>query len=101
MTNFLTAILLSIIYIEICQRLNLTMVGSRVGEEFVIWPKTGNPEVNFTFELLHILKQEVYSHYKVYNFFGHRSFLRSIRDTVYSGLLMAGVSKTRDLWRLT
>ncbi|KAD3641593.1 hypothetical protein E3N88_30817 [Mikania micrantha] len=42
-----SAILLSIIYIEICQRLNLTIVGSRVGEDFLIWPKTGNPEELF------------------------------------------------------
>lgn len=42
-----SAILLSVIYIEICQRLNLTMVGSRVGEDFLIWPETGNPEELF------------------------------------------------------
>ncbi|KAK9052887.1 hypothetical protein SSX86_029517 [Deinandra increscens subsp. villosa] len=42
-----SAILLSIIYIEICQRLNLTIVGSRVGEDFLIWPETGNPEELF------------------------------------------------------
>ncbi|XP_076892169.1 uncharacterized protein LOC143543818 isoform X1 [Bidens hawaiensis] len=42
-----SAILLSIIYIEICRRLNLTIVGSRVGEDFLIWPKTGNPEELF------------------------------------------------------
>lgn len=42
---FLTAILLSIIYIEVCRRLGLTIVGSRVGEDFLIWPQTGNPEV--------------------------------------------------------
>ncbi|KAL8201172.1 hypothetical protein R6Q57_012511 [Mikania cordata] len=42
-----SAILLSIIYIEICQRLNLTIVGSRVGEDFLIWPKTGNPKELF------------------------------------------------------
>ncbi|KAK2977862.1 hypothetical protein RJ640_024580 [Escallonia rubra] len=41
------AILLSIIYIEVCRRLNLTIVGSRVGEEFLIWPQTGNPEELF------------------------------------------------------
>lgn len=41
----LTAIMLSIIYIEVCRRLSLTIVGSRVGEEFLIWPQTGNPEV--------------------------------------------------------
>ncbi|KAJ0512800.1 putative protein SirB1 [Helianthus annuus] len=42
-----SAILLSIIYIEICQRLKLTIVESRVGEDFLIWPKTGNPEELF------------------------------------------------------
>ncbi|XP_047326422.1 uncharacterized protein LOC124930104 isoform X2 [Impatiens glandulifera] len=42
-----SAILLSIIYIEVCRRLNLTIVGSRVGEEFLIWPQMGNPEELF------------------------------------------------------
>ncbi|THG23094.1 hypothetical protein TEA_013173 [Camellia sinensis var. sinensis] len=42
-----SAILLSVIYIEVCQRLNLTIVGSRVGEDFLIWPQTGNPEELF------------------------------------------------------
>ncbi|XP_047968401.1 uncharacterized protein LOC125212315 [Salvia hispanica] len=42
-----SAILLSVIYIEVCQRLNLTIVGSRVGEEFLIWPPTENPEELF------------------------------------------------------
>ncbi|KAL0312347.1 UNVERIFIED_CONTAM: hypothetical protein Sradi_5634000 [Sesamum radiatum] len=42
-----SAILLSVIYIEVCRRLNLTIVGSRVGEEFLIWPPTGNPEELF------------------------------------------------------
>ncbi|KAL2489816.1 hypothetical protein Fot_43108 [Forsythia ovata] len=42
-----SAILLSIIYIEVCRRLNLTIVGSRVGEDFLIWPPTGNPEELF------------------------------------------------------
>ncbi|KAI3729990.1 hypothetical protein L6452_18664 [Arctium lappa] len=41
-----SAILHSVIYIEICRRLNLTIVGSRVGE-VLIWPKTGNPEELF------------------------------------------------------
>lgn len=41
----LTAILLSIIYIEVCRRLGLTIVGSRVGEDFLIWPQTGYLEV--------------------------------------------------------
>ncbi|PSR89292.1 UPF0162 protein like [Actinidia chinensis var. chinensis] len=42
-----SAILLSIIYIEVCRRLNLTIVGSRVGENFLIWPQMGNPEELF------------------------------------------------------
>ncbi|XP_027081305.1 uncharacterized protein LOC113779059 isoform X1 [Coffea eugenioides] len=42
-----SAILLSVIYIEVCRRLKLTIVGSRVGEEFLIWPPTGNPEELF------------------------------------------------------
>ncbi|XP_047329528.1 uncharacterized protein LOC124932861 isoform X2 [Impatiens glandulifera] len=42
-----SAIILSIIYIEVCRRLNLTIVGSRVGEEFFIWPQMGNPEELF------------------------------------------------------
>lgn len=45
LTFFFSAILLSVIYIEVCRRLNLTIVGSRVGEDFLIWPQTGNPEV--------------------------------------------------------
>ncbi|MFQ6668641.1 hypothetical protein Gotur_034210 [Gossypium turneri] len=39
-----SAILLSIIYIEVCRRLGLTIVGSRVGEDFLIWPQTTYPE---------------------------------------------------------
>ncbi|KAJ0802255.1 putative protein SirB1 [Helianthus annuus] len=42
-----SAILLSIIYIEVCRRLNLTIVGSCVGEDFLIWPQTENPEELF------------------------------------------------------
>ncbi|KAJ4950868.1 hypothetical protein NE237_027700 [Protea cynaroides] len=42
-----SAILLSIIYIEVCRRLGVKIVGSRVGEEFLIWPQTGNPEELF------------------------------------------------------
>ncbi|KAI3690373.1 hypothetical protein L2E82_48397 [Cichorium intybus] len=42
-----SAILLSVIYIEVCRRLNLTIVGSRVGEDFLIWPQTENPEELF------------------------------------------------------
>ncbi|KAK4368825.1 hypothetical protein RND71_012617 [Anisodus tanguticus] len=46
-SGYCSAILLSVIYIEVCRRLNLTIVGSRVGEEFLIWPQTGNPEELF------------------------------------------------------
>lgn len=46
-SNYGSAILLSIIYIEVCRRLNLTIVGSRFGEDFLIWPQTGNPEELF------------------------------------------------------
>ncbi|KAH9616414.1 hypothetical protein KSS87_009121 [Heliosperma pusillum] len=42
-----SAILLSIIYIEVCRRLGLVMVGSRVGEDFLIWPQTETPEELF------------------------------------------------------
>ncbi|KAL3818348.1 hypothetical protein ACJIZ3_004253 [Penstemon smallii] len=42
-----SAILLSVIYIEVCRRLNLTIVGSRVGGDFLIWPPTGYPEELF------------------------------------------------------
>ncbi|KAF8051373.1 hypothetical protein N665_1739s0013, partial [Sinapis alba] len=42
-----TAFLFSVIYIEVCQRLGLPIVGARVGEEFLIWPKTENPEELF------------------------------------------------------
>ncbi|KAK1562169.1 hypothetical protein Q3G72_007376 [Acer saccharum] len=42
-----SAILLSIIYIEVCRRLGLSIVGSRVGEDFLIWPQTGYPEELF------------------------------------------------------
>ncbi|GAA0145847.1 hypothetical protein LIER_05941 [Lithospermum erythrorhizon] len=42
-----SAILFSIIYIEVCRRLNLTILGSRVGEDFLIWPQTGYPEKLF------------------------------------------------------
>ncbi|GMJ12557.1 hypothetical protein like AT4G19160 [Hibiscus trionum] len=43
-----SAILVSIIYIEVCRRLGLTIVGSRVGEDFLIWPQTAYPEELFT-----------------------------------------------------
>ncbi|GLU05210.1 hypothetical protein SLE2022_223220 [Rubroshorea leprosula] len=42
-----SAILLSVIYIEICRRLGLTILGSRVGEDFLIWPQTSYPEELF------------------------------------------------------
>ncbi|KAI3904237.1 hypothetical protein MKW92_053980, partial [Papaver armeniacum] len=42
-----SAILLSVIYIEVCRRIGVTIVGSRVGEEFLIWPQTENPEELF------------------------------------------------------
>ncbi|XAR69204.1 hypothetical protein NMG60_11000706 [Bertholletia excelsa] len=42
-----SGILLSVIYIEVCRRLNLTIVGSRVGEEFLIWPQMENLEELF------------------------------------------------------
>ncbi|KAJ6850083.1 uncharacterized protein M6B38_265755 [Iris pallida] len=37
-----SAIMLSIIYIEICHRLGVSIMGSRVGEDFLIWPQTEN-----------------------------------------------------------
>lgn len=37
-----SAIILSIIYIEICRRLGVSIMGSRVGEDFLIWPRTEN-----------------------------------------------------------
>ncbi|XP_016460975.1 uncharacterized protein LOC107784363 [Nicotiana tabacum] len=46
-SGYCSAILLSVIYIEVCRRLNLTMVGSRIGEDFLIWPQTGNHEELF------------------------------------------------------
>ncbi|CAH9137751.1 unnamed protein product [Cuscuta epithymum] len=46
-SGFCSAIMLSVIYIEVCQRLNLKIVGSRVGEGFIIWPQTANPEELF------------------------------------------------------
>ncbi|KAG1362829.1 hypothetical protein COCNU_10G010480 [Cocos nucifera] len=42
-----SAIMLSIIYIEVCRRLGIIIVGSCVGEDFLIWPQTGNPEELF------------------------------------------------------
>eukprot|EP00252_Welwitschia_mirabilis_P014799 TRINITY_DN327_c0_g1_i11.p1 TRINITY_DN327_c0_g1~~TRINITY_DN327_c0_g1_i11.p1 ORF type:complete len:284 (-),score=47.68 TRINITY_DN327_c0_g1_i11:1041-1892(-) len=40
-----TDILLSLIYIEVCQRLGVAIVGAGVGEDFLIWPQTENTEV--------------------------------------------------------
>ncbi|GLT73906.1 hypothetical protein SLA2020_457360 [Shorea laevis] len=42
-----SAILLSVIYIEVCRRLGVTIVGSRVGEDFLIWPQIAYPEELF------------------------------------------------------
>jgi len=42
-----SGILLSIIYIEVCRRLGVTIVGARVGEDFLIWPKTEYTEELF------------------------------------------------------
>lgn len=42
-----SAIMLSVIYIEVCRRLGITVVGSRVGEDFLIWPQTVNLEELF------------------------------------------------------
>ncbi|XP_039002161.1 uncharacterized protein LOC120128565 [Hibiscus syriacus] len=42
-----SATLVSIIYIEVCRRLGLTIVGSCVGEDFLIWPQTAYPEELF------------------------------------------------------
>ncbi|WZZ09195.1 hypothetical protein YC2023_095116 [Brassica napus] len=42
-----TAFLFSVIYIEVCQRLGVPIVGAKVGEEFLVWPETENPEELF------------------------------------------------------
>ncbi|XP_010434442.1 PREDICTED: uncharacterized protein LOC104718399 isoform X1 [Camelina sativa] len=42
-----TAFLISVIYIEVCKRLDVPIVGSPVGEDFLIWPKTEYPEELF------------------------------------------------------
>lgn len=42
-----SAIMLSIIYIEVCRRLGVTIVGARIGEDFLIWPETNNTEELF------------------------------------------------------
>lgn len=44
---FSAAFLISVIYIEVCQRLGVPILGSRVGEDFLIWPKTEYPEELF------------------------------------------------------
>ena len=43
--EWLARIMLIIIYIEVCRRLGVTIVGARVGEYFFIWPKTEYIEV--------------------------------------------------------
>ncbi|CAN4095567.1 unnamed protein product [Withania somnifera] len=43
-SGYCSAILLSVVYIEVCRRLNVTIVGSCVGEDFLIWPQTRSPE---------------------------------------------------------
>ncbi|XP_042440400.1 uncharacterized protein LOC122025633 isoform X1 [Zingiber officinale] len=35
-------IMFSVIYVEVCQRLGVAIVGSPVGEDFLIWPQSGN-----------------------------------------------------------
>ncbi|XP_042388840.1 uncharacterized protein LOC121980727 isoform X2 [Zingiber officinale] len=35
-------IMFSVIYVEVCQRLGVNIVGSKVGEDFLIWPQSGN-----------------------------------------------------------
>ncbi|KAG2315408.1 hypothetical protein Bca4012_066222 [Brassica carinata] len=42
-----SAFLFSVIYIEVCQRLGVPIVGARVGENFLVWPKTENPDELF------------------------------------------------------
>ncbi|XP_018447100.1 uncharacterized protein LOC108818682 isoform X2 [Raphanus sativus] len=42
-----SAFLFNVIYIEVCQRLGVPIVGARVGEDFLVWPKTENPEELF------------------------------------------------------
>ncbi|KAJ0247077.1 Uncharacterized protein HA466_0165370 [Hirschfeldia incana] len=42
-----SAFLFSVIYIEVCQRLDVPIVGARVGENFLVWPKIENPEELF------------------------------------------------------
>lgn len=54
-SSILAAILLSIIYIEICQRLGITIVGSCVGEDFLIWPDSGNLEVGLPLDELFLM----------------------------------------------
>ncbi|XP_074573247.1 uncharacterized protein LOC141829629 isoform X2 [Curcuma longa] len=35
-------IMFSVVYVEVCQRLGVNIVGSKVGEDFLIWPQSGN-----------------------------------------------------------
>ncbi|KAJ4811453.1 UPF0162 protein [Rhynchospora pubera] len=46
-SNCGTAIMLSVIYMEICRRLGVKIVGSPLGEDFLIWPHTQTPEELF------------------------------------------------------
>ncbi|XP_078163712.1 transglutaminase family protein isoform X2 [Carex rostrata] len=46
-SNCGTAIMLSVVYMEICQRLGVSIVGSPLGEDFLIWPRTQTPEELF------------------------------------------------------
>ncbi|KAG6507001.1 hypothetical protein ZIOFF_032336 [Zingiber officinale] len=41
-------IMFSVIYVEVCQRLGVNIVGSKVGEDFLIWPQSGNSAVRFS-----------------------------------------------------
>ncbi|KAF3660078.1 putative protein -like protein [Capsicum annuum] len=54
-SGYCSAILLSVVYIEVCRRLNVTILGSRVGEDFLIWPQTRNPEELFKITSCHSL----------------------------------------------
>lgn len=52
----LTDIMFSVIYVEVCQRLGVAIVGSPVGEDFLIWPQSGNSAVCYFFYVLIYLK---------------------------------------------
>ncbi|PHT66701.1 hypothetical protein T459_31126 [Capsicum annuum] len=54
-SGYCSAILLSVVYIEVCRRLNVTILGSRIGEDFLIWPQTRNPEELFKITSCHSL----------------------------------------------